>query len=141
MEQEDCLAAQILQSEGLSRLDVLNYVSHGITRVPMQDDVSGQPEPDEQTRQAPGEKKTKKVNPLEAFTINLLERAAKGKIDPLVGRQPESARPLSPKAWLYVSSITMSRSFCRTLNFLPWIWEHCWPGLSIAGISKNASRP
>jgi ATP-dependent Clp protease ATP-binding subunit ClpA len=64
MEQEDCLAAQILQSEGLSRLDVLNYVSHGITRVPMQDDVSGQPEPDEQTRQAPGENKTKKVNPL-----------------------------------------------------------------------------
>ena len=94
MEQEDCLAAQILQSEGLSRLDVLNYVSHGITRVPMQDDVSGQPEPDERTRQAPGEKKTKKVNPLEAFTINLLERAAKGKIDPLVGRQPELERTI-----------------------------------------------
>jgi len=94
MEQEDCLAAQILQSEGLSRLDVLNYVSHGITRVPMQDDVSGQPAPDEQTRQAPGEKKTKKVNPLEAFTINLLERAAKGKIDPLVGRQAELERTI-----------------------------------------------
>ena len=94
MEQEDCLAAQILQSEGLSRLDVLNYVSHGITRVPMQDDVSAQPEPDEQIRQAPGEKKTKKVDPLEAFTINLLERAAKGKIDPLVGRQPELERTI-----------------------------------------------
>ena len=94
LEQEDCLAAQILQGEGLSRLDVLNYVSHGITRVPMQDDVSGQPEPDEQARQAPGEKKTKKINPLEAFTINLLERAAKGKIDPLVGRQAELERTL-----------------------------------------------
>ncbi len=94
MEQEDCLAAQILQGEGLSRLDVLNYVSHGITRVPMQDDVSGQPEPDEPARQAPGEKKTKKVNPLEAFTINLLERAAKGKIDPLVGRQAELERTI-----------------------------------------------
>ena len=94
MEQEDCLAAQILQSEGLSRLDVLNYVSHGITRVPMQDDVSGQPEPGEQTRQAPGDKKTKKVNPLEAFTINLLERAAQGKIDPLVGRQAELERTI-----------------------------------------------
>ena len=94
MEQEDCLAAQILQNEGLSRLDVLNYVSHGITRVPMQDDVSGQPEPGEQTRQAPGDKKTKKVNPLEAFTINLLERAAQGKIDPLVGRQSELERTI-----------------------------------------------
>ena len=94
MEQEDCLAAQILQNEGLSRLDVLNYVSHGITRVPMQDDVSAQPEPGEQTRPAPGDKKTKKVNPLEAFTINLLERAAHGKIDPLVGRQAELERTI-----------------------------------------------
>ena len=92
LEQEDCLAAQILQAEGLSRLDVLNYVSHGISKTPFQDAEPEQQEPDEQTKQSPGSKTTKKVNPLEAFTINLLERAAKGKIDPLVGRQPELER-------------------------------------------------
>ncbi len=92
LEQEDCLAAQILQAEGLSRLDVLNYVSHGITKVPFQDAQPEPREPDEQTRQAPESKPAKKVNPLEAFTINLLERAAKGKIDPLIGRQSELER-------------------------------------------------
>jgi ATP-dependent Clp protease ATP-binding subunit ClpA len=94
LEQEDCLAAQILQAEGLSRLDVLNYVSHGISKVPFQDAEPEQQEPDEQTKQSPGSKTTKKVNPLEAFTINLLERAAKGRIDPLVGRQPELERTI-----------------------------------------------
>ena len=92
LEQEDCLAAQILQAEGLSRLDVLNYVAHGITKVPFQDAEPDQREPDEQTKQSPGSKPAKKVNPLEAFTINLLERAAKGKIDPLVGRVSELER-------------------------------------------------
>ncbi len=94
MEQEDCLAAQILLGEGLSRLDVLNYVSHGISKVPMQHDEPEPREPDEQPRQQPGEKKTKKIDPLEAFTINLLDRAAKGKIDPLVGRQAELERTI-----------------------------------------------
>jgi ATP-dependent Clp protease ATP-binding subunit ClpA len=94
MEQEDCLAAQILQGEGLSRLDVLNYVAHGITKVPMQDESPQQQEPGEQTRQAPAEKSPKKIDPLEAFTINLLERAAQGKIDPLVGRHAELERTI-----------------------------------------------
>ena len=94
LEQGDCLAAQILRAEGLSRLDVLNYVSHGITKVPFQDAQPGQREPDEQTSQSPENKQAKKVNPLEAFTINLLERAARGKIDPLIGRQPELERTI-----------------------------------------------
>jgi len=97
MEQEDCLAAQILQGEGLSRLDVLNYVSHGIAKVPMRDNTGGRQEPEApapQSPQQPGDKKTRKINPLEAFTINLLERAAQGKIDPLVGRQSEVERTI-----------------------------------------------
>ncbi len=92
LEQEDCLAAQILQAEGLSRFDVLNYISHGISKVPFPDAEPDQRGPDEQSKPSPGSKPAKKVNPLEAFTVNLLERAAKGKIDPLVGRQPELER-------------------------------------------------
>ncbi len=92
LEQEDCLAAQILQAEGLSRLDVLNFVSHGVTKIPLQEAESEQQAPDEKTKESPAGKPTKKVDPLEAFTVNLLERAAKGKIDPLVGRQNELER-------------------------------------------------
>ena len=92
LEQEDCLAAQILKAEGLSRLDVLNYVSHGISKVPLQDVEPEQREPEEQPRKSQEGKPAKKVNPLEAYTVNLLERAAKGKIDPLVGRAAELER-------------------------------------------------
>jgi ATP-dependent Clp protease ATP-binding subunit ClpA len=92
LEQEDCLAAQILIAEGLSRLDVLDYVSHGVSKVSFQDAKPEQQEPDEQTKDSPSGKPSRKINPLEAFTINLLERAAKGKIDPLVGRQAELER-------------------------------------------------
>ncbi len=92
LEQEDCLAAQILQAEGMSRLDILNYVSHGISKVPLQNAAPERQEPDEQSKQSPAGKPVKKVNPLEAFTVNLLEKAAKGKIDPLVGRKAELER-------------------------------------------------
>lgn len=92
LEQEDCLAAQILKAEGLSRLDVLNYVSHGISKVPMQDAEPEPRESDEQNHKAQEAKPAKKVNPLEAYTVNLLERGAKGKIDPLVGRSAELER-------------------------------------------------
>jgi ATP-dependent Clp protease ATP-binding subunit ClpA len=92
LEQEDCLAAQILKAEGLSRLDVLNYVSHGIAKVPLQDVEPEQQEPDEKTRKSKEGEPTKKVDPLETFTVNLLERAAKGKIDPVVGRSAELER-------------------------------------------------
>ena len=92
LEQEDCLAAQILKAEGLSRLDVLNYVSHGISKVPLQDVEPEQRESEEQPRKSQEGKPAKKVNPLEAYTVNLLERAAKGKIDPLVGRAAELER-------------------------------------------------
>ena len=94
MEQSDCLAAQILQGEGLSRVDVLNYVSHGIAKVPLRNETPSPVESEGQTQQTQTDKKAKKVNPLEAFTINLLERASQGKIDPLIGRQEELERTI-----------------------------------------------
>ncbi len=94
LEQEDCLAAQILKAEGLSRLDILNYVSHGISKVPLQDVEPEQRESEEQPRKSQEGKPAKKVDPLEAFTVNLLERASKGKIDSLVGRAAELERTI-----------------------------------------------
>ncbi len=106
LEQEDCLAAQILQAEGLSRLDVLNYVSHGITKVPFQDVEPDQREPDEQTKQSPGGKPAKKINPLEAFTVNLLERGGNDVLIHYIDILRESVRdvkqrhPFKIHAWV-----------------------------------------
>ncbi len=92
LEQDNCLAAQILQGEGVSRLDILKYVSHGISKVPQQDSDQEQEAPAEPAKPSPQGKPSKKINPLEAFTVNLLERAGQNKIDPLVGRQAEVER-------------------------------------------------
>ncbi|MDT8441546.1 MAG: ATP-dependent Clp protease ATP-binding subunit ClpA [Desulfuromonadales bacterium] len=95
LEQENCYACQLLHEEGVSRLDVLNYIAHGIAKVPQ----PGTAPPEEQPAQQAGKKGTaakpeKKVDPLDAFTINLLQRAAEGRIDPLVGREAELERTI-----------------------------------------------
>ncbi len=95
LELENSYAANILHDEGITRLDILNYISHGMSKVPEDQDArQSRDEPVEKTRQAPGEKPAKKVKPLEAFTVNLLERAASGRIDPLVGRSQELERTI-----------------------------------------------
>ncbi len=94
LEQENCLAAQILQAEGVSRLDILNYMSHGIAKVSFRETEQEREVPDESPRSAPGGKPAKKLDPLKAYTVNLLERAGAGRIDPLVGRSAELERTI-----------------------------------------------
>ncbi|MBF0344415.1 MAG: ATP-dependent Clp protease ATP-binding subunit ClpA [Nitrospirae bacterium] len=86
--EEDCYAAYYLQKEGITRLDVLNYISHGITK--LSDDDS-----QEQTSEEPyTSDTTKQPDPLKQFTVNLIEKAASGDIDPLVGREREIERTI-----------------------------------------------
>ncbi len=94
LEQENCLAAQILQAEGVSRLDILNYMSHGIAKVSFRETEQEREVPDESPRSTPGGKPAKKLDPLKAYTVNLLERAGAGRIDPLVGRLAELERTI-----------------------------------------------
>ncbi len=84
-------AVYFLTLEGLTRLDVLNYISHEVSRGVYRED---QPEakPAGPRQQDPQQKK--KVNPLKAFTVELVERAAQGKLDPLIGRGLEIERTL-----------------------------------------------
>ncbi|PLY13153.1 MAG: ATP-dependent Clp protease ATP-binding subunit ClpA, partial [Desulfuromonas sp.] len=87
-------AAAFLGMQGVSRLDVLNYISHGLSKVPG-GEGEGHPasvEPDE-SRTA-DDKKGKKRSALEAYTVNLVVQAKDGKLDPLVGRQLELDRTL-----------------------------------------------
>jgi ATP-dependent Clp protease ATP-binding subunit ClpA len=83
-------AVYLLRKHGITRLDVLNYIAHGISKVsddsaPLLDGVEA--EDDAQGGQA-------SRDPLAAFTVNLVERAAAGLIDPLIGRAPELQRTI-----------------------------------------------
>ncbi|HEX5314064.1 MAG TPA: ATP-dependent Clp protease ATP-binding subunit ClpA [Gammaproteobacteria bacterium] len=86
--EKDSHAVYLLNRLQVSRLDVVNYVSHGITKV-------GSDAPEEQAGEAESEPKAKKEpSALEQFTRNLNQLARRGKIDPLVGRENELARTL-----------------------------------------------
>ena len=86
-------AAEALAAQGVTRLDVLNYVSHGISKVPAAD---GDPERRGDGAEAgTGEEGPAAArDPLAAYAVNLTERARAGALDPLIGRQPELQRTL-----------------------------------------------
>jgi ATP-dependent Clp protease ATP-binding subunit ClpA len=86
--EEECHARFYLEKEGITRLDVLEYISHGISKIPAEPN-----EKEKEQEQAPGERVDQSgKDPLQLFTIDLVEKAAKGDIDPLVGREPELTR-------------------------------------------------
>ena len=86
-------AAEALAAQGVTRLDVLNYVSHGISKVPAAD---GDPDRRGDGAEAgTGEEGPAAArDPLAAYAVNLTERARAGALDPLIGRQPELQRTL-----------------------------------------------
>jgi ATP-dependent Clp protease ATP-binding subunit ClpA len=85
--EKDSHAEYFLNAEGVTRLDVLNYVSHQVSKIPLKE------EPDSPVKTAK-ETKKKKADPLELFTIDLVEQAAQGKLDPLIGRKLEIDRTI-----------------------------------------------
>ncbi|HEY8210759.1 MAG TPA: ATP-dependent Clp protease ATP-binding subunit ClpA [Myxococcaceae bacterium] len=91
----DAQAVFFLRQEGVERIDVLNFISHGITK----DEGGGGPEGGEEGEEAiapPGEEDDAgpRKDPLEAYTTNLSTEAAEGRIDPLIGRQMELERTI-----------------------------------------------
>ncbi|NJD25199.1 MAG: ATP-dependent Clp protease ATP-binding subunit ClpA [Betaproteobacteria bacterium] len=82
--EKDSHAVYFLQKQGVTRLDVVNFISHGISKVPQQK------APTEGEAEADGEKAD--AGPLEQYTINLNALALQGKIDPLIGRDKELER-------------------------------------------------
>lgn len=86
-------ALQFLSEAGLTRLDVIKYVSHGISKIPEDDDIAidDREEKTEETTVANDEEDSVR-NPLEAFTVNLNREAAEGRIDPIIGREKEIQR-------------------------------------------------
>src|SRR5512134_670305 len=85
--EKDSHAVYFLHQRGVTRLDVVNYISHGITKVPQ----SGQQQP-KQESEAEGEQEQAQGGALESYTMNLNAMALSGKIDPLIGRDKELVR-------------------------------------------------
>jgi ATP-dependent Clp protease ATP-binding subunit ClpA len=85
--EKDSHAVYFLQQQGIARLDVVNYISHGITKTPQ----AHQGKSAEQD--ADQESQTETSNsPLDNYTQNLNALALAGKIDPLIGRDRELER-------------------------------------------------
>ncbi|MBV6476973.1 MAG: ATP-dependent Clp protease ATP-binding subunit ClpA [Rhodocyclaceae bacterium] len=85
--EKDSHAVYFLQRQGITRLDVVNFISHGITKAPAQGSPRGegeQQEAEQEGQQAGGA--------LENYTQNLNAQALMGKIDPLIGRDRELER-------------------------------------------------
>jgi len=88
---EQSFAVYLLLQQGVTRLDILNYISHGISKV-----ESGDFMPDEFDEDGfpVGGQQAPKQKPLESFTTELVAQAAEGRIDPIVGRTAEIERTI-----------------------------------------------
>jgi ATP-dependent Clp protease ATP-binding subunit ClpA len=96
-------AVAVLLGQGVTRYDVINFISHGVSKTGTDQDreVRGANEPEhEHEENADGEGESEeggaaKVSPakaLKTYAVNLAERASKGQIDPLIGRKNEIER-------------------------------------------------
>ncbi len=88
--ERDSYAAQLLEEQGVTRLDVVAYISHGVSKLSDEQGESGGPQGRHRRRPrgpSPGAK-----DPLKAYTVNLNEEALASRIDPLIGRENEVVR-------------------------------------------------
>ncbi len=90
----DSPAVEVLSAMGLTRYDVVSYVSHGVSKDGGSDDAALEPAgPEDEDEEGDGEGE-KVSDPLSKFAINLNEAAAAGRIEPLVGRDKEIRRAI-----------------------------------------------
>ena len=93
LQQSKAYAAQLLETQGITRLDILNYISHGISKVPL---ITGDSEsrPDGADSGVGNEGPATAADPLSAYAMNLTERAQQNLLDPLIGRVGELRRTM-----------------------------------------------
>ncbi|MEM7692955.1 MAG: ATP-dependent Clp protease ATP-binding subunit ClpA [Pseudomonadota bacterium] len=87
-------AAYFLQEQEMTRYDAVNYISHGIAKRPGADTTRSRDEEEATGEEESGSNQKRKTDALEAYCINLNEKAKKGKVDPLIGRDTEVRRTI-----------------------------------------------
>ncbi|MBI2382941.1 MAG: ATP-dependent Clp protease ATP-binding subunit ClpA [Gammaproteobacteria bacterium] len=88
--EKDTHAVFLLGEQGVTRLDIVNYIAHGIAK--NSPAPSEQSSGDSEEKEAGGERAPGGKTALEQYATNLNLRSAKGQIDPLIGREPEIER-------------------------------------------------
>ncbi|MEI6705848.1 MAG: ATP-dependent Clp protease ATP-binding subunit ClpA [Methylococcales bacterium] len=86
--EQDSHAVYLLNKQEITRLDVVNFLAHGTTKM---DQDSEADERNTDVNQADSDNSS---SPLEKYTTNLNEEARQGRIDPLIGREPEIERTI-----------------------------------------------
>ena len=155
-------AVYFLNRQNITRLDVVNYISHGISKVHDSEEGDAFSAAPAQKRRNPGDGQGQ--SPLEAYAVNLNQQALLGKIDPLIGRRSEIqrtiqilcrrrknnplyvgkpgwARPPSPKASQNSSSTATYPRCSKNPPSMRSTSAHCSLAPSTAVISRSASRP
>ena len=91
--EQESQAVYLLKQQNVARIDIVNYISHGISK------VSGTGQASDQSHESHGHAEDESAsgeatgtNPLEAYAVNLNEQAKSGTIDPLIGREHEVER-------------------------------------------------
>jgi ATP-dependent Clp protease ATP-binding subunit ClpA len=92
LQQPKSHAAQLLAAQGITRLDILNYISHGISKIPS--GGIGAPVPAHGSPEDGPGGSPAGADALKAFCVNLTERARQGLLDPLIGRTEELQRTI-----------------------------------------------
>ena len=146
--EKDSHAAYFLSQEGITRLDVLNYISHELPPGPAESEVGGFAKTDTEV-----DKKKKKSNPLEDYTVDMVAMAAEGRLDPLIGRLDELQRTMQVLCRRRknnpvfvgdpgVGKTAMAEAMCptcsKTCAFTRLIWAVCWPVPSSGAILNSA---
>ena len=88
--EQESQAVYLLKSQGVSRIDVVNFISHGISKI----DDAGEAEDDAELASSDESEGERRSSALESFATNLNEEAKAGRIDPLVGRDDEVERAI-----------------------------------------------
>ena len=96
--EKDSHAIYYLHQQGVTRLDVVNYLSHGIAKDGSHQPLAHKPEdsqgaaPNQNPHSTQNSQQSEQKSPLDLYTNNLNEQAQKGRIDPLIGRDKELER-------------------------------------------------
>ncbi|MCC6303475.1 MAG: AAA family ATPase, partial [Gammaproteobacteria bacterium] len=85
--EQDSQAVYCLNTQNITRLDIVNYISHGITKVEGEEESEGM-----LSSEGEAEAENPARSPLEHYATNLNQRARMGMIDPLIGREAELQR-------------------------------------------------
>merc|ERR1712023_606255 len=89
--ERDCYAVYLLQKQDMKRLDAVSFISHGLAKDPNYSKSTTPSGADNEIEDADNKKSEKA---LDKYAVNLNEKAAEGKVDPLIGRQSELDRTI-----------------------------------------------